>query len=106
MSLPYALNVRDAAGLNAFSEHFQNQQLGFSDQSTCNGQSPVAAVAPNKLSPINHHRGGSAFNKTPGCPTVGADAVRTRFKPQASINAVIKEFPENLAYMGKQGRSF
>lgn len=106
MSLPYALNVIADAGLYAVSEHFQNQQLGFSEQRTCNGHLPVAAVASNKLPRINHHRGGSAFNKALGCPAVGAAAASSRLKLQASINAVIKEFSENLACMGKQDRCF
>ena len=85
MSLPYALNVIADAGLYAVSEHFQNQQLGFSEQRTCNGHLPVAAVASNKLPRINHHRGGSAFNKTPGCPTVCAASTRLRFQA-SSLN--------------------
>ena len=84
MSLPYALNVIADAGLYAVSEHFQNQQLGFSEQRTCNGHLPVAAVASNKLPRINHHRGGSAFNKALGCPAVGAAAASSRLKLQAS----------------------
>ena len=106
MSLPCALNVLDAAGLNAFSEQVKNQQLGFSDQSRRNGQSlllplisyPQQVTTAALLHLIKH--------LAVSVGATGAAAPSTRIRPQALINAVRSEFPENLACMSKQDRRF